>query len=174
MTARSAAIAFALLLGACAIAPLPKPLPDLAGVPDAFEVSGRLALRMGDRSEIAKLRWTHRPKSDLWVISSPLGNEVARIESAERGVTLQRAGASPESAPDFPSLTERLLGVPLEPRQLANWLHGTMGSITTGGWVVDVKEVQRAGAIDIARLIVASRGETSVRLVVDEYRALGR
>jgi len=143
-------------------------------VPSSFEMSGRIAVRQGDRSDIAKLRWTHAGTRDTWVISSPLGNEVARIESADRGVTLQRAGASPESAADFPALTERLLGVPLEPRQLANWLHGTMGSITTGGWVVDVKEVQRAGAIDIARLIVASRGETSVRLVVDEYRALGR
>jgi hypothetical protein len=138
-------------------------------------MSGRIAVRQGDRSDIAKLRWTHAGAADTWIISSPLGNEVARIESTEQGgVTLQRAGAPAESAPDFRELTERLLGVPLEPRQLANWLHGTMGSITTGGWVVDVKEVQRAGSIDIARLIVASRGETSVRLVVDEYRALGQ
>jgi outer membrane biogenesis lipoprotein LolB len=134
-------------------------------------MSGRIAVRQGDRSDIAKLRWSHERSRDTWVISSPLGNEVARIESAEQGATLQRAGAAPETAADFQSLTERLLGVPLDPRNLANWLHGSAGSLTTGGWVVEVQETQKAGAIDIARLITARRGETSVRLVVDEYRA---
>ncbi|MBC8023201.1 MAG: outer membrane lipoprotein LolB [Burkholderiales bacterium] len=135
-------------------------------------MTGRLAVRQGDRSDIAKLRWTHQRAGDVWVISSPLGNEVARIESSGRGATLQRAGSAPESAADFPSLTERLLGVPLDPVALAGWLHGSAASMP-GGWNVAIEETQAAGAIDIARRIIASRGEVSVRLVVDEYRALG-
>jgi hypothetical protein len=135
-------------------------------------MSGRLAVRQGDRSDIAKLRWTHERARDTWVISSPLGNEVARIESGARGATLQRAGAPPESASDFPSLAQQLLGVPLDPAALAQWLHGSRTS-TPGGWNVAVEETQRAGAVDIARRITASRGDVSVRLVVDEYRALG-
>ncbi|MDQ3028068.1 MAG: outer membrane lipoprotein LolB, partial [Pseudomonadota bacterium] len=94
MIARAAVPALALLLGACALAPKTGPLPDLAGVPAAFEVTGRLSLRQGDRSDIAKLRWTHRPGRDLWVISSPLGNEVARIESGAQGATLTQADGS--------------------------------------------------------------------------------
>src|SRR5688572_27897999 len=90
MIARAAAPVLALLLGACALAPPKTALPELAGVPAAFEMTGRLALRHGDRSEIARLRWTHRPGSDLWVIASPLGNEVARIESGSAGATLDR------------------------------------------------------------------------------------
>jgi hypothetical protein len=135
-------------------------------------MSGRLAVRQGDRSDIAKLRWTHERARDTWVISSPLGNEVVRIESGARGATLQRAGAAPESASDFPSLTQQLLGVPLDPASLAQWLHGSQASMP-GGWNVAVEETQRAGAVDIARRITASRGDVSVRLVVDEYRALG-
>jgi len=42
-----------------------------------------------------------------------------------------------------------------------------------GGWNVALEETQRAGTVDIARRITASRGDVSVRLVVDEYRALG-
>lgn len=171
---RALLVAVSLLLASCAIAPEPTKLPELDSVPASFEMAGRIAVRQGDRSDIAKLRWSHDRARDTWVISSPLGNEVARIESAQQGVTLQRAGAAAETAPDFPSLTEQLLGVPLDPRQLANWLHGSAGSITTGGWVVEVQETQKAGAIDIARLITARRGETSVRLVVDEYRAAGQ
>ena len=135
-------------------------------------MSGRIAVRQGDRSDIAKLRWTHSRTADVWVISSPLGNEVARIESGARGATLQRAGGRPESAEDFASLTERLLGVPLDPAVLAQWLHGSHSN-APGGWSVAVDETQRAGAIDIARRITASRGDTSVRLVVDDYRPLG-
>jgi outer membrane lipoprotein LolB len=135
-------------------------------------MSGRLAVRQGDRSDIAKLRWTHQRSGDTWVISSPLGNEVARIESSAGGATLQRAGAPPESAADFPSLTQSALGVALDPRQLASWLHDPLGPLTTGGWTVTIDEAQPAGSITIARRITATRGEVSVRLVVDEYRAL--
>lgn len=167
--APSAVVAF--VLASCAITPEPANLPELESVPAAFEMSGRIAVRQGDRSDIAKLHWTHDRASDVWIISSPIGNEVARIESSEKGATLQRAGAEPESAADFGALTERLLGVPIAPRQLAGWLHGPAGSVTTGGWIVQVQETQKAGAVDIARLITARRDDTSVRLVVDQYRA---
>jgi outer membrane biogenesis lipoprotein LolB len=165
-------LAAALLAAACALTPAPTVLPALEGMPSAFEVSGRLAVRQADRSDIAKLRWTHERSRDVWVISSPIGNEVARIESAGGSATLQRAGAAAEMAPDFASLTERLLGVALDPAALASWLHGGTATMP-GGWNVAIEEKQRAGAIDIARRITASRGDISVRLVVDEYRALG-
>jgi outer membrane biogenesis lipoprotein LolB len=164
-------LAAALLAAACALTPAQTQLQALESVPSAFEMTGRIALRQGDRSDIAKLRWTHEGDRDLWVISSPIGNEVARIESGKGTATLQRAGGSPESAENFASLTERLLGVALDPAALASWLHG--GSVSTpDGWSVAVEEKQRAGAVDIARRITASRGDVSIRLVIDDYRAL--
>jgi outer membrane biogenesis lipoprotein LolB len=168
---RAALVVAGLVVASCASSPEPTKLPSLESVPASIEMSGRLAVRQGDRSDIARLRWTHSRTADVWVISSPLGNEVARIESGPRGATLQRAGGAPESAGDFPSLSERLLGVPLDPAVLAQWLHGSHAN-APGGWNVAVDETQRAGAIDIARRITASRGDTSVRLVVDDYRAL--
>ena len=170
--ARAAVPALALLLGACALAPKTGPLPDLAGVPSAFEMTGRLALRQGDRSDIAKLRWTHRPGGDLWVIASPLGNEVARIESGTQGATLTQADGSGMQADSFAELTQRVLGVALAPQTLARWLHGGVPEASDSDWNVTVEERQRAGSIDIARRMSARRGEVTVRLVVDEYRAL--
>lgn len=170
MIARLAALALALAAGACAVAP-PQPLPALAAVPRAFEMSGRLALRMGERSDIARLRWTHRPGADLWVIASPLGNEVARIESDADGAVLSPAGGERQHAPSFSALTERLLGVALEPALLSRWLHGgTPGDAS--GWTVTVEETQQAGEVALARRMSARRGETTVRLVVDAYEAL--
>lgn len=151
--------------------PAPRAFAPLAGVPAAFEVSGRLAVRQGDRSDIARLRWTRSAAGDLWVIASPLGNEVARIESGARGATLAQAGAPTETAESFQALTERLLGVALDPQAIAAWLHGATPS-AAGDWRVTVDETQRAGSVDLARRITAVRGDIVVRLVVDDYRAL--
>ena len=172
MIARAAALALSLLVGACAITPSSQPLPQLSAVPASFEMSGRLALRMGQRSEIAKLRWTHSRDRDTWVIASPLGNEVARIDADATSATLTQADGSGVQADSFADLTERVLGVALEPMQLAAWLHGATPS-NDQGWTVTLDEKQPAGAVEIARRVSATRGETTVRLVVDEYRALG-
>jgi outer membrane biogenesis lipoprotein LolB len=105
------------------------------------------------------------------VIASPLGNEVARIESGVRGATMKGAGGADEQAPSFAALTERLLGVALEPATLALWLHGAAPT-APGDWAVTIEETQDAGAVAIARRLSARRGDVTVRLAVDEYRAL--
>jgi outer membrane lipoprotein LolB len=158
----------ALFIAACASVPLPQ----LAGIPADFEVSGRLAVRLGDRSDIAKLRWTRKGPNDSWILASPLGNEVARLESSANGATLLRAGAAPENAASFQALTERLLGVALDPNEMAGWLHGTAPQ-AAGDWKVSIDQMQRAGNVDLAKRITATRGDVVVRLIVDEYRALG-
>ena len=113
-----------------------------------------------------------RGGADLWVIASPFGNEVARIESGPRGATLTQAGAAPEAAASFPALTERLLGVSLDPALLAGWLHGQASAGAPGEWKVSIDETRRAGDVDLARRITASRGDVVVKLVVDEYKVL--
>jgi len=170
LSARLLAALLLLLLAACATAP-PRALPQLSAVPPGFEMSGRLAVRQGQASEIARLRWTHRPAGDLWVIASPLGNEVARIESSSGGATLSQGG-EPQRAPSFAALTERILGVPLEPAALAAWLHGDTTSAAPAGWNVTIEETQAAGAVTLARRISATRGDVVVRLVIDDYRSL--
>ena len=162
----------ALTIAACASAP-PTPLPQLTQAPLAFEIAGRIAVRDGQRSDIAKLRWTRkRGGFDEWVISSPLGNEVARIDAGPDGATLVAAGSDSAFTTSFPAVTERYLGVALDPDALAGWIHGASTSDAPGGWKVTIDETQRAGAIDIARRITASRGDVVVRFVVDEYRSL--
>ena len=166
-----AACATALWLAACATIPPPQPLPDLAAAPASFEMSGRISVRTAGKSEIARLRWTRRAGEDLWIIASPLGNEVARIRSDPTGASL--SGPAEEHAASFSALTERLLGVPLDPAELAAWLHGKVPAEAAGGWKVVLDETQRAGRLDLAKRLTASRGDVVVRVVVDDYRALG-
>lgn len=136
-------------------------------------MSARISIRQADRSEIARLRWVHRPSSDEWVFASPIGNEVARIESSARGARLTRAGAGAEEAPSFEALTERVLGIGLDPAQLGAWLHGQPGRTgLPAEWQVTIDERQAAGSVEIARRVTAIRGDIVVKLVLDEYRVL--
>jgi len=160
-----------LLLAACAAVQPPSPPPVLSSVPVAFEMSARISIRQADRSDIAKLRWTHRAGRDAWVVSSPLGNEVARIESDGSGATLTQAGGGGYQADSFADLTERLLNVPLDPAMLAAWLHGDLRDVPAD-WRVTIDETQPAGAVQLARRITATRGEVAVRIVVDDYQPL--
>lgn len=174
MAGRAASVLLAFLLGACASMPAPQALPQLESVPAAFEMSGRLAIRQGDRSEIARLRWTRAHGSDLWIIASPLGNEVARIESTALGARLAQAGGPTEDASSFQALTQRFLGVALDPSLLAAWLHGQPPADAPADWKFSMDESQQAGAVTLAKRLTARRGDdVVVRLVVDSYRPLG-
>lgn len=169
----AAAGAALFLLAACAaLQPPGAPLPSLSAVPRGFEMTGRIAVRQGQSSDIAQLRWTRRAGSDTWVIASPLGNEVARIESTPSGATLTRAGGAPESAASFPELTREALGVALDPASLAQALHGETPRDVPDGWRVEVDETQASGPVRLAKRITVRGAGTVVRLVVDSYRAL--
>ena len=173
MIARLAAAAAAFTLAACAtLAPQETPPPTLTSVPASFEMSGRLAVREGQRSDIAVLRWTRRGATDTWVIASPLGNEVARIESTPSGATLTQAGGPPEEAPSFEALTRKVLGVALDPDWLAEGLHGKVPPQLPDGWRFSIDETQPAGAVQLAKRMTVRRDDTVVRLVVDSYRPL--
>lgn len=163
--------ASALLLLAVAACATVSPLPHLESAPASFETTGRLAVRQGQRSDIAKVRWTHRDHRDVWVIASPLGNEVARIESTADGAVMNANGGTVE-APSFEDLTQRVLGVGIDPALLGEWLHAKTEAGAPAGWKVSLDEVQDAGAVRIARRITATRGDVSVRWVVDSYEAL--
>jgi outer membrane biogenesis lipoprotein LolB len=166
-------LALVFFLSACATAPPSTPLPELKGIPRAFEMSARLSVRQGDRNDIARLRWTRKSDSDVWVFSSPIGNEVARIESSARGATLERAGGPREEASSFEALTEQVLGVGLDRKELVAWLHARpSGQGTPADWKVVIDEKQPAGAVEIARRVTATRGDVVVKLVVDDYRVL--
>ena len=173
MIARLAATAMLLLLGACAmLAPPEVPAPQLTAVPKSFEMTGRLAMRRGQESEIAQLRWTRHGGADTWVLASPLGNEVARIESNARGATLYQASGGGAQADSFEELTDRIFGVALDPAALAQALHGEVPRGVPEGWRFTIDETQPAGNVALAKRLTVTDGRTVVKLVVDTYQAL--
>jgi outer membrane lipoprotein LolB len=162
MHSRFLAALFVAALSGCATV-APPPSAGTAASIDSFELSARLSIRQGDKLDIAKLRWTRRGTFDLWVIASPLGNELARIEREGTAVVLTRANEPPLSSPSFATLTQSTLGVALDPDDLARWLQGTTPPVTAG-WKVDVEERNADGSV---RRLTAIHGDTVVKLVVD-------
>jgi outer membrane lipoprotein LolB len=165
---RILSLAAALFVAACAT--VPAPVIPLDGLPVAFAMSGRIAVRHGTQGEIARLRWERASQSDVWVLATPVGTELARIERGSEGLVVHRPGVAPLAAASFSELTEHLLGTALDERLLVAWLHRRPVS-GPEGWNVSIDESQSLGGHEVARRVTASRGDTVVKLVVDDYQS---
>jgi outer membrane lipoprotein LolB len=103
----------ALLLAACAT--LERGAPS--------DLAGRLAARYNGDSFSGNLSWQHARAGDEVLISSPLGQGVARIVRAPDGeVTLTTAQRQEYRAADAESLTQEVLGFRLPLGGLADWV----------------------------------------------------
>lgn len=124
-TALSAVVTVAalLVLFGCAQAPLKPPEGALE-----FNVLGRIAARYGNEGFTGNVDWRHAKAGDDMLISTPLGQGVARIVREGEAVQLTTANGKQYDAPDAETLTERVLGfrVPLE--GLADWVEGRPSS----------------------------------------------
>src|SRR5213083_2760970 len=111
------AIAAAAALGACAS------LPDAGSpLPGGFELSGRVAVRHGKDGASGKIFWRHSDDSDELLITSALGQGIARI-SCERDQFRLVTGDNKEyRAHDAESLTEQALGWRLPLVGLSDWV----------------------------------------------------
>jgi outer membrane lipoprotein LolB len=120
---RRASLLLALLLGACAQLPAGPRAPDVE-----FDLSGRLAARYGEESFSGNLAWRHAPSADEMLISTPLGQGVARIARDGDAVSLTTAEKREYRAADAESLTEEVLGFRLPLAGLADWIRARPSS----------------------------------------------
>jgi outer membrane lipoprotein LolB len=114
---RLASTLAALALGACAsIGPsIEKP---------EFDLAGRLAARYGNESFSANLAWRHAREADEMLITTALGQGVARIVREGEVVTLTTAEPREYRAEDAEALTEQVLGFRVPLAGLAQWVRG--------------------------------------------------
>lgn len=117
--ARALALAWLFVLSACAGLEFER-RTDTPG----FELSGRIAVRYGGEASGGQLRWRHDRDGDEMLISSPLGQGVARILREGEAVTLTTANGREYHAADAEALTERVLGFRLPLAGLSDWVQG--------------------------------------------------
>jgi outer membrane lipoprotein LolB len=172
---RAALLAAALLAG-CAQVALKPP-----GERVEFDIFGRIAARYGNEAFTGNVSWRHAASGDEMLISTPLGQGVARIVREGEAVQLTTADGREYRAPDAESLTERVLGFRLPLEGLADWIRarpspgseakttlGTDGRLRTleqRGWKVEYQEYEGARPV---RMRLTFQG-IELRLAISQW-----
>jgi outer membrane lipoprotein LolB len=133
---KRAAWALAALLAACTSAEI---RPDLSR--PEFELVGRMSASFRDERVIGNLNWRHARDGDDMVISTPLGQGLARILRQGEAVSLVTANGREYRAADTELLTERVLGFRLPLEGLADWVRGRSApALESRGWKIDIQQ----------------------------------
>jgi outer membrane lipoprotein LolB len=168
-------IAAASLVGACASLPEPGKAP-----PGGFEISGRAAISSARNSGSVRFFWRHSDDADEMLVTSPVGQGVARITRERDLFRLVTGDRKEYAAADAESLTDQALGWRLPLSGLPDWVRARASpgrpSTVTGepgggleirqdGWRVAYEEF-RGGRPFRMRL---SRDDLEIRLVLDQW-----
>lgn len=149
--ASRAALSLALLFAAACAQVALKPAENVE-----FDLAGRIGARYANESFSGNLAWRHARASDELLISTPLGQGVARIAREGDAVTLTTAEPREYKAGDAESLTEQVLGFRLPLGGLADWVRaqpagdapakteksadGRLQALEQHGWRVEYQE----------------------------------
>jgi outer membrane lipoprotein LolB len=178
-----AAALLALVLGGCAaISPAPPVLSELPHQAN-WTLQGRIAVQSGEQSLAGQIHWQHRAERDEVLMTSPLGQGVARIVRDAEGVALEVPNQPVRRAPDAESLTREALGYALPVAGLTWWVQGRpdpgsafestqdaggrIAQLRQNGWVIDY--LQYAADARPRRLVVTREG-LEIRLVADSWQ----
>lgn len=113
-----AAAALALLAG-CAAPGFLLPADDVE-----FELAGRVAAKYRDDAGSGNVAWRHAARVDELLLTTPLGQGIARIVRNGDDVVLTTQDGREFRAADAEALTEQVLGFRVPLLGLADWVRG--------------------------------------------------
>jgi len=151
------------------------------GVIAAFELNGRVAVRHGNEAASGRIIWRHGPSTDDLLITSPVGQGLAKITRRGGQFILVTADQKEYRAGDAESLTENVLGWRLPLAGLPDWIQGRAYAAGTAEVVHDQRsrlselrqddwriEYQEYEGERPSKLRLTRQG-LEIRLVVDEW-----
>ena len=175
---RVLALAAVLLVAGCAEMQFQRPQAEAE-----FELSGRIAVRFRDESSTGNFAWRHGARNDEVMITSPLGQGVARIVRDGESVTLTDAQGREHRAADAEALTEQTLGFRLPLAGLADWVRarpgpgpsqvrkddgGRITELEQSGWKIEYQEWGEDGRLP-ARMKLSYPG-IELRLAIAQWK----
>lgn len=92
---------------------------------DSFSIHGRFSLIYEEKSYVGRLNWRHDGPHDSLILSSPLGQALAEIDSGPTGARMTQADGRVHVADNADQLLASLLGYPLPLDKLVVWLRAT-------------------------------------------------
>lgn len=153
-----------------------------------FAFDGRISVTRASERSQASIVWQHfsgvRDEIDVF---SPVGAQLAKLNSTPDGAQLDTAEHPPIIAPSAEELSARLFGSPLPLQGMPDWVlgrdagrsvsvqrdsFGRLEYLAEAGWVVRYLEYESADAAALPRAVDFERGDLRVRLRVDEWRIL--
>lgn len=175
---RFAILFAAAVLAGCAELPAVR---ESAPTEATFELSGRVAVRHGGNGASARIDWRHGDDTDDLLITSPLGQGIARITRRAGEFTLVTADREEYRAADAESLTERVLGWRLPLTGLSDWVRGRsypasdasvvrdsrsrLAELRQDDWLIEYQEYEDARPLKLRM----SRADLEIRLIVDRW-----
>lgn len=169
-----------LLISACAsLTDLPdaSPLPNTVALGPAverFSLSGRAMIRQGQRVDHLRFSWQRSPSGDALLLTTPFGQGIARITRDASGARLQLADGRTLERPNLSELASAVFDAELPLDELPEWLRGAHREWQglSQGWAVMIEHADatvgpEAQSIYLPRTLAASRGDVSLRLVID-------
>jgi outer membrane lipoprotein LolB len=133
-----------------------------------FELNGRIAARYGTESFSGNVAWRHAERADEMLLSTPLGQGVARLVRDGDAFTLTTAEPKEYRAKDAESLTEQVLGFRVPLAGLAQWVRGRPApELEARGWKVEYQDYDAERRP--TRLRVSYPG-IELRLAISEWK----
>lgn len=175
---RILALAVTLFASACAELRVLLPADDVQ-----FEIAGRIAVRFRDEASSGNIAWRHGRSGDEVLITTPLGQGVARIVRIGSSVVLTTPDAQEHRATDAETLTEQVLGFRLPLSGLADWVRARPGSgpfelrhdasgrlagLQQSGWTIEYLEWGEDGQLP-SRLKLSYPG-VELRLAIAKWK----
>ena len=173
----------ALVLGGCATTvPVPSAPVDVQRSVN-WTLQGRIGIQTDEQSLSGSLHWQHREQSDELLLTSPLGQGIARIMVNAEGALLDMPNQPARHAADAESLTREALGYSLPVAGLVWWVQaqpapdrvfearrdaaGRLAQLKQDGWVIDYQYAADAPARP--RKLVVVRDGLEIRLIADSW-----
>lgn len=140
-----------------------------------------MVIRYGKDTESGKLFWRHSDQTDELLITSPLGQGIARVSREGGEYRLATGNSREHRAADAESLTENALGWRLPLSGLPDWVQGRpVGGrsaelsrdaqgrpleLRQDGWRVEYEAFREARPAKMRM----SRNDLEIRLVIDRW-----
>jgi outer membrane lipoprotein LolB len=174
----------ALVLGGCASVPSAPHIEPESPLSSGWTLQGRIGVQSGEQSVSGHIHWQHRAAADEVLMTSPLGQGVARIVCDADGVALELPNQPTRRAPDADTLTREALGYVLPVAGLTWWVQarpdpaytfdatrdttGRLTQLRQNGWVIDYLQYT-ADRPAYPRKLVVTREGLQIRLVADSW-----
>ncbi|MFZ3176248.1 MAG: lipoprotein insertase outer membrane protein LolB [Thiobacillus sp.] len=181
---RLAAVLLLALTTACATTSPGIPTDAVVPLSANWTLQGRIGIQAGEQSLSGQIRWQHSMETDEVLLTSPLGQGVARIVRDVDGAALEVPNQPTRRAPDAESLTREALGYTLPVAGLGWWMQarpdpdgifeatrngaGRLVQLKQQGWVIDYLQYAADGR---PRKLTVTREGLEIRLVADSWEA---